>query len=200
MQTHPNLSMDYLPVIVREDSLISSLTVILCCALTIGSITYMGIFFKWHVSDFMFITILTSLFLAFFLGLFYRKIDLYLNTRMVKWESARWPLLKIKWEQPFSSYKYLVIEETTPSLDGPELLYFKPDRLTLIRRGKYDNIESRILHIMLYHSTEPEKYSISLACFEFSEASQAQQYLYSAHTLLGLPTAVLKNGNLEETR
>ncbi len=198
MQTYPNLSMDYLPVIVRADSFISTVFAAFCLTFSTIGIIVMGIFFKWHAKDFIVLTPMFTIFIAGFLGLFFRKIDLYINTKFVKWRSARWPMLTIKWEQPFNNYNYLVIEETTPSPDFPELLHYHPNRLTLLRRGKYDQIESHILHIMLHHSTEPEKFSVSLACFGFSEFEKAEQYLDSAHRLLGLPKALLKNGNIEE--
>ena len=44
----------------------------------------------------------------------------------------------------------------------------------------------------------PAKISVSLACFGFSEIEQAREYLDSAQKLLGLPKAILKNGQIEE--
>ena len=158
----------------------------------------MGIMFKWSVQDYVVLTLLSLMGILPFLGVFYQKIDLSITNKTVRWESARWPYLAIRWQEPFANYSHLVIEETSPSFDWAELLYYRPDRLALLRKGKYDQVSSRLVHIMLYHPGNHAKYSVSLACFSFSESEKVREYAAKAHKLLGLPVAILKNGHIEE--
>ncbi len=198
MRTCPDLPMKQMPVIVKIGSPISINFALFCVAMVLAGTWGMGLMFRWPGKHFVVITILALMMIVPFLGIFYRKIEMSITKKMVRWESERWPFLAIRWQEPFSSFKYIVIEETQPSLDGPELLHFRPDRLTLIRKGKYGRIEARLLHIMLYHPENPAKFSVSLACFGFSEIEKAREYLDSAQKLLGLPKAILKNGQIEE--
>ncbi len=198
MRTCPDLPMNQMPVIVKIGSPISINFALFCIALFLSGIWGMGLLFRAPGKYFVSMTLLSLMFIVPFLGIFYRKIEMSITKKTVRWESERWPFLAIRWQEPFASFKYIAVEETQPSLDGPELLHFRPDRLTLIRKGKYGRIESRLLHIMLYHPKNPAKFSISLACFGFSEIEKARDYLDSAHKLLGLPKAILKNGQIEE--
>lgn len=198
MRTCPDLPMKQMPVIVKIGSPISINFALFCVAFVLVGTWGMGLMFRWPGKHFVVITLLSLMMIVPFLGIFYRKIEMSITKKMVRWESERWPFLAIRWQEPFSSFKYIVVEETQPSLDGPELLHFRPDRLTLIRKGKYGRIESRLLHIMLYHPENPAKFSVSLACFGFSEIEKAREYLDSAQKLLGLPKAMLKNGQIEE--